>query len=145
MNKISLKINPKIKLPKEFKSFLKKNILLMLKALKLRNQMLDIYITIDEEIHALNKEYRNKDKPTDVLSFTIDEYIDDMHYLGEIIISYETAQRQAFEQNVSLEQELTRLIAHGIIHILGYDHELSKEEEKIFFERQEELLHSCIF
>lgn len=145
MNKISLKINPKIKLPKEFKNFLKKNTSTMLKAQNLNNKILDIYITTDEEIHNLNKAYRNKDKPTDVLSFSIDEYINNMHYLGEIVLSYETALKQANEQDISIENEILRLIAHGITHLLGYDHELSKEDEKVFFEKQNNILASCTF
>ncbi len=141
MNKINLKTNKKLKLSKELKSFLKKRALDTLKFFDFKSSILDIYITDDNEIKELNKHYRQKDKPTDVLSFNINEFIEDTYYLGEIVISHETAQRQALEYGVSLEQELTRLLVHGIVHLMGYDHELSEEDNKTFFEKQESALN----
>ena len=140
MNKISLKTNKKLKLPKELKSLIKKRALDTLKFFDFKNSILDIYITSDEEIKELNKSYRQKNKPTDVLSFNINEFVGDYYYLGEIVISYETAQRQALEYEASIEQEITRLLVHGIVHLMGYDHELSEEDNKIFFEKQESAL-----
>ncbi len=140
MNKISLKTNKKLKLPKELKSLITKRALDTLKFFDFKNSILDIYITSDEEIKELNKSYRQKNKPTDVLSFNINEFVGDYYYLGEIVISYETAQRQALEYEASIEQEITRLLVHGIVHLMGYDHELSEEDNKIFFEKQESAL-----
>ncbi|GAB6077458.1 rRNA maturation RNase YbeY [Hydrogenobaculum acidophilum] len=137
MNKISLKTNKKLKLPKELKSLIKKRALDTLKFFDFKNSILDIYITSDEEIKELNKNYRQKDKPTDVLSFNINEFVENYYYLGEIVISYETAQRQALEYEASIEQEMTRLLVHGIVHLMGYDHELSEQDSKIFFEKQD--------
>jgi len=83
-----------------------------------------IALVNDEEIARLNREYRGVEGPTDVLSFPID---DDMpgggHYLGDIAVSLPTAERQAKERGHDLRAELLILIAHGIIHLCGHDHE----------------------
>jgi conserved hypothetical protein TIGR00043 len=140
MNKINLKTYKKLEIPKELKYLLKKRANHTLKFFGFKNSMLDIYITDDEEIKHLNSTYRQKDKPTDVLSFNINENIENIYYLGEIVISYDTALKQAIEYGVSLEQELTRLLVHGIVHLMGYNHETSLEDEKTFFEKQESAL-----
>jgi len=140
MNKINLKTYKKLEIPKELKYLLKKRASYTLKFFGFKNSMLDIYITNDEEIRHLNSTYRQKNKSTDVLSFNINENIGDVYYLGEIVISYDTALKQAIEYGVSLEQELTRLLVHGIVHLMGYDHERSKKDHKAFFEKQESAL-----
>ena len=94
--------------------------------------------------HELNKQYRNIDRPTDVLSFALNEGEDDGYdgpdtaLLGDIIISLEKVQEQADEYGHSFERELAYLTIHGMLHILGYDHmepddkaEMRKEEEFI--------------
>lgn len=106
----------------------------------------DITIVDDVEIHELNKQYRNVDRPTDVLSFALDEgedepeIIDEQgeHLLGDIIISAETAARQAEEFGHGITREIVYLAVHGLLHLLGYDHmveadkvEMRTEEEKI--------------
>jgi len=140
MNKIYLKTNKNLDISKDLKALLKKRAFATLKFFDIANAMLDIYITDDTEIRDLNLTYRQKDKPTDVLSFNINEYVGEFYYLGEIVISYQTAQKQADEYGVSLEQELTRLLVHGIVHLMGYDHELSNEDHNVFFEKQENAL-----
>ena len=77
-----------------------------------------LVLTDDREIHELNQRFRNKDKPTDVLSFGYD----DPHVLGDIIISVERARAQAESRNVTLDSELELLAVHGALHLLGYDH-----------------------
>lgn len=77
-----------------------------------------IVLTDDSEIHELNKQYRNMDKPTNVLSF---ETGDD-ELLGDIIISYDTVLREAHEQNKSFVAHATHMVVHGVLHLLGYDH-----------------------
>ena len=104
----------------------------------------DITIVDDEEIHQLNRDYRNVDRPTDVLSFALDE--DDeaepellegqLHLLGDIIISAETATRQAEEFGHGLEREIVYLAVHGLLHLLGYDHMV--EEDKVIMRTKEE-------
>lgn len=97
----------------------------------------------DAAIHDLNLQYRGKDRPTDVLSFALNEgdepeIIDgpETELLGDIIISLDTAGRQAEEYGHSLERELAYLTVHGILHLLGYDHEI--EEDQLEMRREEE-------
>lgn len=108
----------------------------------------DITIVDDEEIHTLNREYRNVDRPTDVLSFALDEGEEDEpelidgpeeHLLGDIIISAETAQRQGEEFGHGLEREIVYLAVHGLLHLLGYDH-ITDEDKKIMRTKEEEAL-----
>lgn len=75
----------------------------------------------DEEIRALNRQYRDKDKATDVLSFPAAEPGNGM--AGDLVISVETALRQASEQHETLEMEIKVLLLHGLLHLAGYDHE----------------------
>ncbi len=111
-----------------------------LEVLGLNRAELSIVLVSDAQIRRLNKLYRNKDKPTDVLSFPIGEKVEDWLILGDIVISVDTAKRQAQELGYSLEEELKRLLVHGLVHLLGYDHELGGEEEKKFFELEEFVL-----
>jgi probable rRNA maturation factor len=76
-----------------------------------------------EESKNLNLQYLEKDYPTDVLSFPFNEELPDGFYIGDIIICYPIAEIQARENNVSLQEELFRLMVHGILHLQGYDHE----------------------
>lgn len=101
-----------------------------------------LYFTDDQVIRKLNRSYRGKDKATDVLSFIFDEPAGSYRLLGEVVISVDTAQRQAQELGHSLEEEIKRLIVHGFVHLLGYDHELGGEEERRFKELEEKLLSS---
>jgi probable rRNA maturation factor len=89
-----------------------------------------VRLTGDREIQQFNAQYRQQDKPTDVLSFPTLEVSapaiaaddDEPFYLGDILISVETAKRQAAEQNHSLDEEIGWLITHGLLHLLGWDH-----------------------
>ena len=102
----------------------------------------------DEEIHRLNKEYRQIDQPTDVLSFALEEGEDNYsiegneipRMPGDIIVSVDKAKEQAETYNHSFNRELAFLTVHGFLHLLGYDH-MSDEDEKKMFSRQEEILH----
>ncbi len=102
----------------------------------------EISVTIvnDEHIRRLNHEYRGLDKPTDVLSFSQreGEAIGQHHALGDIVLSVETAQRQAEHLGHSLDDEIGELLFHGLIHLLGYDHDLETGEQ---WERMEAILH----
>jgi probable rRNA maturation factor len=111
-----------------------------LEVLGLNKVELSIVLVSDAQIRRLNKLYRNKDKPTDVLSFPIGEKVEGWLILGDIVISVDTARRQAQGLGYSLEEELKRLLVHGLVHLLGYDHELGGEEEKKFFELEEFVL-----
>lgn len=106
----------------------------------------DVTIVDDDEIHILNRDYRGMDKPTDVLSFALDEDGEDLepeliggpseHLYGDIIISAETAKRQADEYGHGLEREMVYLAVHGMFHLLGYDHMV--EAEKLIMRTKEE-------
>jgi len=88
----------------------------------------------DPEIRELNRKFRRKDRPTDVLSFPLNETAaDGKFYLGDIIISVSAATAQAAELAHGVERELEYLTIHGFLHLLGYEHERGheKEEEKI--------------
>jgi len=76
----------------------------------------------DKQIIDLNRNFRKKDKATDVLSFNIDSSIGQSATIGEIYISIDTARRQAKEYNVKLNTELLRLACHGLLHLFGFDH-----------------------
>lgn len=95
---------------------------------------LDVSLVSDDEIARLNAEYRHKAKPTDVLSFpqlegeTAIATDDDVH-LGDVVISIDTASRQAAEGGWTVEEEVARLLLHGLLHLLGFDHEQGGEEE----------------
>ncbi len=101
---------------------------------------ISLLVTNDEVIHQYNKEYRQKDAPTDVLSFPMEDEI----MLGDIVISLDTAKRQALERDIELNREAAFLFIHGLLHLLGYDHETSKEDEEEMFSLQEEILKKLI-
>ncbi|MBI5399369.1 rRNA maturation RNase YbeY [Candidatus Saganbacteria bacterium] len=83
----------------------------------------------DEEMRGLNRRFRKKDKPTDVLSFLMDED----GILGDLVISTETTKRNAKKYGVSYKTEVKRLVIHGVLHLLGYDHGVKmRHAEKIY-------------
>ncbi len=111
-----------------------------MRALGRQDDELSILLVDDADIQNLNRQHRNIDTATDVLSFPQmedDEFVS--HMLGDVVISVETAKRQAAEHQFSLEQELVLLLIHGLLHLLGYDHERSPEDEKIMKEKTWEL------
>jgi len=99
----------------------------------------------DESISILNGQYRGIEGPTDVLSFSQhegeDEFAAEQGLLGDVVISVETAMRQAAERGAQLDSEIDLLLVHGLLHLLGYDH-AEPEQEKAMFARQAELLGS---
>jgi probable rRNA maturation factor len=100
-----------------------------------RNAELSIVLTDDVTVQRLNRDYRNTDAPTDVLSFAQSEGDDVPRpsdapaHLGDVIISVDTATRQAAEHAIPLQDELSHLLVHGILHLLGYDHERATDEK----------------
>jgi len=111
---------------------------------------IDVTIVDDEEIHAINRDYRGVDRPTDVISFALDDDLEDSdepeligapeeHLLGDIIISAETAKRQGEEFGHGLEREVLYLGVHSLLHLLGYDH-MEPEEKKLMRAKEEEAL-----
>jgi probable rRNA maturation factor len=106
----------------------------MLRALKLPRAELSVLLCDDATIHALNRDYRKKNKPTDVLAFAMREG-DDGHLagdlLGDVIISLETATRQAKERGVVTRDEVMMLLAHGLLHLLGWDHQTDADDQRM--------------
>lgn len=113
----------------------------MLRALELGNAELSVLLTNDEQIHELNATHRGKDKPTDVLAFPQDvESIDagrDLPnggagvLLGDVVISLDTAARQARGRKRELFDEVRFLLAHGLLHLVGYDHATPDEKREM--------------
>lgn len=111
--------------------------------LRLKNVMFNVIIIDDVNIHKLNKEYRKIDRPTDVITFALedDKTFDapGVRVLGDVYISYDKVKTQSAEYNHGETRELCFLAVHGLLHLLGYDH-MNVEEEKIMFNKQKELL-----
>ena len=95
------------------------------------------------EIQALNLQYRDKDYVTDVLSFPAANDGLELPILGDIVICVQRAQEQAEELGHSLTRELAFLFVHGLLHLLGYDHEVSEDEERIMFNLQDQILQAA--
>ena len=114
-----------------------------LEYLKLNNVVFNIIIVDNETIHSINKEYRGVDRPTDVISFALEDdksFIQtDVRILGDIYISIDKAREQAGSYGHSLKREISFLTVHGLLHLLGYDH-MEEEEEKEMFGLQELIL-----
>lgn len=95
----------------------------MLATLELPEAELSVLLTDDRGIQELNREHRHKDKPTDVLAFPMDERVPDPRgVLGDVVISLDTAERQARARRRPLIEEVRFLLAHGLLHLIGYDH-----------------------
>jgi probable rRNA maturation factor len=112
------------------------------------NSEVSVTFVSNERIREINREYRHKDQPTDVISFALEELGEDEieivggdipRVLGDIIISVERAKEQAEEYNHSFSRELGFLSLHGFLHLLGYDH-IEEEDEKKMFQRQKDIL-----
>lgn len=110
---------------------------------KLDSGEFNVIIVDSNKIRELNKEYRNIDRVTDVISFALEDddtfNLEDYRVLGDIYICLEQALKQAEDYGHSFKRELSFLAIHGLLHLLGYDH-MSEEEEKIMFKKQEEVL-----
>ncbi|MBO5565191.1 MAG: rRNA maturation RNase YbeY [Lachnospiraceae bacterium] len=119
----------------------------------LRDAEVSLYLTDAEEVASLNQTYRQKKKTTDVLSFpaiaaeTPEEFLESLReipeedpvFLGDIVLNWDRVESQAAEYGHSIEREYSFLIAHSVLHLIGYDHR-NKKEEKIMNDIQEEVL-----
>lgn len=109
-----------------------------------KNTSFDVIFVDNNYIHELNKNYRNIDRETDVITFALDDDSScingsDVHLLGDIYISVDKAHNQAEEYGHSFKRELCFLAVHGFYHLLGYDH-MTKEDEEVMFRKQDEVL-----
>lgn len=112
------------------------------------NAELSISFVSNEAIKQINRDYRDKDEVTDVISFALQDHPDEKEIqidkemplaLGDIVISYDRAKEQAEEYGHSLKREIGFLIVHGFLHLLGYDH-MNEADEKLMFSKQNEIL-----
>ena len=111
---------------------------------KVNNASFSIIFIDDKKMHELNKTYRNIDRTTDVLSFALEDnqtIKTPIRELGDIFISIPKMKEQAREYEHSEKRELSFLVVHGLLHLLGYDHTISKEEEKKQFGIQDKVLN----
>lgn len=103
-----------------------------------------IFVGLDE-IHELNKNYRGIDRPTDVISFALEDSedfeLEGVRVLGDIYVCIDKMKEQALEYGHSEKRELSFLVCHGLLHLLGYDH-MEKEDEVIMFGKQDKILET---
>lgn len=113
-----------------------------LKKLKIDEAIFNVIIVDNDYIHKLNKEYRNIDRETDVITFALEDdktFNPDIRILGDVYISIDRVHSQSEEYGHSFIRELCFLAVHGMLHLLGYDH-MEKEDEIVMFKLQEEIL-----
>lgn len=106
-----------------------------------------LHLVVPERSRELNNQYRQKDKPTDVLSFPLEEHSLETYGilpLGDIFICLDVARAQAEEFNIPLKEELARLTVHGFLHLMGHDHERSEADEKEMIELQEKIVKEIL-
>ena len=107
-----------------------------------KNAEVSVTLCDNAAIREMNRQFRDKDAPTDVLSFPIfdEDFGEGFSMLGDIVISLERARDQAEEYGHSFEREIAFLTVHSTLHLLGYDHEVGKAEESEMFAKQKEIL-----
>lgn len=118
----------KIKLDSKFLEFLNSIFLGILNNLGLENKQCELLLVENTKIQALNLQFRGIDKPTDVLSFPLESEFSSL--LGSVVISVEYANKTAKELEHSLKDEIALLFIHGMLHLLGFDHEVDKGEHR---------------
>jgi probable rRNA maturation factor len=126
---------------------IRSTILKILRILDCADTEISLYFVDDENIKQINKQYLGKDKATNVISFSLreGEYGNiNPHILGDIILSAETAQRDAIKGNFTITQEIEFLIIHGILHLLGYNHENTTQKETNKMRRKEKKIFNAI-
>ena len=101
---------------------------------------LSLYLTDDEEIRQFNLKQRGMDQPTDILSWSYFEEDPQTEWVGDLMLSLDRVREQAAENGWDLRTELVRLLAHGCVHLAGWDHERSEEEERGMLQKEKELL-----
>lgn len=129
---------------KEDYSYLNEVIEHTLEVENVTNAVFSIIFIDDEQMHEMNKTYRGIDRTTDVLSFALEDNQTielPIRELGDIFISIPKMKEQAKEYGHSEKRELSFLVVHGLLHLLGYDHTISEEEEKKQFGLQDEILN----
>lgn len=125
-----------IEVPAALRTGLRADARALLKAIDMQEAELSLVLCSDPHIATLNAQWRNKEGPTDVLSFPQDDEV----VLGDLVLSVPTATRQAEERGYGLRDELRVLMVHGLLHLLGYDHELGEAEHQEMAEAEARLM-----
>lgn len=131
----------------EFEALFKEIALYTFDYLKIEDDIeFSVSIIDNDRIHEINREYRHIDRPTDVITFALEDeespYIEGMpRLLGDIFISYDKAVEQAQDYGHSIKRELCFLFTHGLLHLLGYDH-MIEEDEKVMMTLQDTILNN---
>jgi probable rRNA maturation factor len=123
---------------KRYKRFLLKSLPYKKKIKLQKTPELIIVFTTDEKIHELNRRYRGRDYVTDILSFDSE----DSSSLGELVMSPKKIRRQARQHKLTFREELAYLLIHGVLHLLGYEHEGSRKKASVMFKIQDEAFES---
>lgn len=116
-------------------------------AARAEGEELSLVLVADQRMRTLNRRYRKKDRTTDVLAFPLQRVPLTLTpfppaLLGDVVISMETAKRQAASRGHSLRDELTRLLIHGVLHLMGYDHERSERDATIMARKERAVLRA---
>jgi len=125
------------------KTELQKKAQAILNALGSHEGELSILVVDDSEIKTLNKDYLNRSGPTNVIAFPMKEgdFSDiNPQLLGDVVISMETAGREALQSGISTEERFAQLLVHGILHLFGFDHEKSEQDARKMEKKSDELL-----
>ena len=142
---ICLNINSEKKVDKSLVLELSRLVEYVLKHLQTDSSCVSVNFVSEGVMRKMNKQYRGKDKATDVLSFAVcdgksAEFVG-VGDLGDIFLCASVIKKQAKEFGVAFEDGLFRVVVHGVLHLIGYDHEKSKKEEKKMFDLQEKILN----
>lgn len=130
---------------KEDYSYLDAVISIALKKENVENAVFSVIFVDEERIRKMNRECRGMDRVTDVISFAFEEagvFCPECRFLGDIYVCIPRMEEQAREYGHSVKRELSFLVVHGILHLLGYDH-MTKSEEEVMFARQEMILNAA--
>ncbi len=125
--------------------FLSKTMIRILTLLGRSSDTVALILCTDEEIRAVNEQYRNRDYPTDVITFAYNEVPFpgeelDSNHAGDIFLSMDRALEQSREYDIPLENELIRLLVHSVLHLYGYDHETGAENAKRMYAKEDEVI-----
>ncbi len=147
---MAILINKEVEVTYDFKHIFDQVVDIAFKKLNIYKEYdLSVNFVDDKTIREINKNYRNIDSKTDVISFAMLDNLDIVSQdgsdldLGDIFISIETAKAQAISINQSTEREILFLFIHGLLHLLGYDH-IEKSDEEVMFTLQEEIINEVI-
>ena len=128
---ITVEINPAVEISSEI---LEKAARATLDEMGVPDADLSVVVGDDDRIQSLNRDFLGRDAPTDVISFPADEIDPETNrkYLGDVVIAYPFAESQARERGHSVDSELQLLVIHGVLHLLGYDHELAADKSRMW-------------